>query len=382
MSKKSLIPSALVLLACLTPNEGQAREIFIPLQGYLTDAAGNPLTACTNDPGDPPAPAGCVDVYMEVRFQWFNYDGSTRLAVQQVPDLYLVNGFFEVRGYTSGWESQWFADAERAIFEIQFNGEILGPFDVGFVPYAAVALHAGGTLESRLVELETRLADLENRLKYVHLEVLDGVESMVVEGTNLHVRNALGGTANTDGRGNLIVGFAEHGISTRPRGGSHNLVVGQYHGWSTDAHSGLLVGRSNLISAPSTTAIGEGNKATADYASVCGGQENEASGQGAAISGGYYGIASGLRASISGGRSNRASGQESAVSGGDTNRTWGEASVVVGGGCERGGWRSRGRHRRCRQCPADALITVVGEASPSPRPQRYAAVRGRATSSG
>lgn len=138
-----------------------------------------------------------------------------------------------------------------------------------------------------------------------------------VSGANLHIVNGLGATNGdphdplfgagvTNGLGNLIVGYNELRIddfgnpSGNNRSGSHNIVVGQGHNFSS--FGGLVVGFHNTISGR--------------FASVSGGVRNTASGFAASVSGGNGNTASGFLASVSGGAGNRASGVAASVSGG------------------------------------------------------------------
>lgn len=122
---------------------------------------------------------------------------------------------------------------------------------------------------------------------------------VIVEECNLHIVNGLGQTNTTNGVGNLIIGYNETGGSSIPRNGSHNLIIGPEHAFSS--YGGLVVGAANEISGP--------------YASVCGGEDN---------------VAKGLAAAVSGGRGNLASGQDAVVSGGNENIASGNAATVSG----------------------------------------------------
>lgn len=131
---------------------------------------------------------------------------------------------------------------------------------------------------------------------------------------NLHI---LSGSGTTDGaangRGNLIVGYNETTGQTRT--GSHNLVVGRYHSYTSWA--GFVAGEANTVSAARS--------------SVLGGQSNAANGIASSIVGGYLSLASGEFSSIGGGVSNTAAGKFSVVSGGGANQANHQASTVSGG---------------------------------------------------
>ena len=113
------------------------------------------------------------------------------------------------------------------------------------------------------------------------------------DGCNVNVRSGGGDTfAAVNGLGNLVVGYNED-FGGNTRTGSHNVVIGAYHDYSS--YGGLVAGQENSISAPS--------------ASVTGGSLNTASGYNCVISGGQGNTASAGHASISGGANNVASGR-------------------------------------------------------------------------
>ena len=139
-------------------------------------------------------------------------------------------------------------------------------------------------------------------------------DDAVFESCNVHVRNGLDTTSTVNGSGNLIIGYNE-ATGGLPRGGSHNLVVGSEHSYSS--YGGLVAGFANAISGA--------------YASVSGGELNTASGPGSSVSGGAGNTASDVFTSVSGGLNNEASGNSSSVSGGDNNVASGELATVSGG---------------------------------------------------
>jgi hypothetical protein len=152
---------------------------------------------------------------------------------------------------------------------------------------------------------------------------------VIFEGCNVHIRSGAGATdAAVNGLGNLIVGYNEDGppgFEVDVRTGSHNLVVGRFHTYSS--FGGFVAGRNNAVSGPS--------------ASVSGGQDNTASGPYASVSGGLNNTASSIRASVSGGENNTASGFSASVSGGDGNTASGSLSSVSGGAAnEANGFRA------------------------------------------
>ena len=179
---------------------------------------------------------------------------------------------------------------------------------IPFSLYASSRSNAGGLAE-RVAELEAEVAELSAVLQFVYVEeeVINGLAGphWIIEGANVHVRSGSGltrdgcGPSDPDfpncesltGLGNLIVGYNERradrggGPDPNIRTGSHNLVVGREHIYSS--FGGFVAGQRNKI--------------TAWSASVTGGRNNEASGQASSVSGGHQNLASGGVASVSGG---------------------------------------------------------------------------------
>jgi hypothetical protein len=171
---------------------------------------------------------------------------------------------------------------------------------------------------------------------------------ILVEGANVHVRSGSGSTgdgcdednpncASLTGLGNLILGYNEPEPSQnlpvpRPVGrtGSHNLVVGSEHGFTS--FGGLVAGEVNAVTgAYSSVSGGRNNDASGMLSSVSGGHNNDASGALSSVSGGDSSEASGVLSSVSGGYNNHASGSRSSVSGGRNNEASGILSSVSGG---------------------------------------------------
>ncbi|NIO16639.1 MAG: hypothetical protein GTN70_06515 [Deltaproteobacteria bacterium] len=197
-------------------------------------------------------------------------------------------------------------------------------------------------LEGKIAELTQRVADLEAKLRFVSVstESISGLAGphMIFDGVNIHVRSGSGSTSDNiargeplSGLGNLVVGYNEIiPAAPMPRTGSHNLVVGPWHSFSS--YGGLIAGSNNKTSAPFASVTGGTyNVASGTQASVGGGSGNEASGNRSSISGGGNNMARGLYASISGGSQNEATSLNSSVSGGWGNVASGMFSCVSGG---------------------------------------------------
>jgi hypothetical protein len=142
-----------------------------------------------------------------------------------------------------------------------------------------------------------------------------GLPEVRITGANLRLVNGLRATATANGLGNLLVGYNEPRQGGNVETGSHNVVVGQGHNFSS--FGGLVVGRQNEISGA--------------FAAISGGFDNTASGASAAVSGGIFNRASGASAAVSGGHGNTASGHTAAISGGQANTASGFISSISGG---------------------------------------------------
>jgi hypothetical protein len=78
--------------------------------------------------------------------------------------------------------------------------------------------------------------------------------NVIFKGANIHIVSGSGSTnddGNPTGLGNLIIGYDEtgpHALDPGDRGGSHNLIIGTFHKFTTLAFGGLIAGSSNVIS--------------------------------------------------------------------------------------------------------------------------------------
>lgn len=127
-----------------------------------------------------------------------------------------------------------------------------------------------------------RVAALEDKLAMMAFDAV--ANEVVISGANLRIVNGLGDTGTTNGLGNLIVGY-NYGGAADKRTGSHNVVVGAGHNFSS--FGGLVVGGNNEISGRGAVVSGgNGNTSSGTDSSVSGGQNNTASGQFSSVSGG------------------------------------------------------------------------------------------------
>jgi hypothetical protein len=194
---------------------------------------------------------------------------------------------------------------------------------VGLTSALPAVLAQEETSEQGRRRLAQRVAALEQLLKHFSREK----NEIFITGANLHIINGLGSTDCFDeqnqqipdcpnGLGNLILGYNEQRpFDLNVRTGSHNVVVGEQHNFSSVG--GLVVGVFNEISG--------------EFASITGGGVNTASGTRSAVHGGLGNTASGMEAVVSGGQANTASELRSVVSGGVGNIARGIQSTVSGG---------------------------------------------------
>ncbi len=196
-------------------------------------------------------------------------------------------------------------------------------FLVVLIPVAESA-HKDG-MAARVAQLEAQVAEMEEILQFVYVEMeeINGLAGphWIIEGANVHVRSGSGGTRDhcwphqpgypnceiLTGLGNLIVGYNEFPLQRDPprlpstRTGSHNLVVGGHHSYSSFA--GFVAGGINNVVGPAASVCGgAGNRATGFASSVCGGAGNMALGDYSSVSGGRLNFASGEFSSVSGGQ--------------------------------------------------------------------------------
>lgn len=111
-----------------------------------------------------------------------------------------------------------------------------------------VTLRAFNQLKNSVNEVRDRVACVRTG---------SNAETFILEGCDVHVRNGAGQTDSVNGRGNLIVGYNSLGPVApveRARTGSHNLVVGDAHAWTS--HSGVLAGTNHKSTEARTALVG------------------------------------------------------------------------------------------------------------------------------
>ena len=146
-----------------------------------------------------------------------------------------------------------------------------------------------------------------------HLSIADGL--VLIEGANLQVVSGTGQThGEIHGKGNVIVGYNEDFANVKT--GSHNLVIGSYHNYSS--FGGLVAGYENSI--------------WGEFCTVTGGVFNTATDINCTILGGKNTLARGNMTTIVGGSGNESSGNESSILEGSNNIANETRSTVVGDG--------------------------------------------------
>jgi hypothetical protein len=233
-------------------------------------------------------------------------------------------------------------------------------------------------VERRIAALEAQIASLRGSIGDIEkaLTPLDGLQRCVrvIEGElaglpgphllftrcNVHVRSGeLATDGPVNGLGNLIVGYNEGrcsaidevGPSPDPsflvpclsdrecgggtcdfgeRTGSHNLVIGQQHEYSS--YAGIVGGRANALAAPEAgVTAGHTNRAEGRFSAVHGGVGNRSIGPASTVTGGRLNATHGAHSIVAGGLENDATGSHAAVLGGESNEASGRGSAVVAG---------------------------------------------------
>ena len=202
----------------------------------------------------------------------------------------------------------------------------------GAVDAGAVGGLEAAALLDRIDELEATIASLESQTAALE-DILAGVsrsgDTLLMEGLNVQIVNGSGYTSTANGLGNLIIGYNES--DGDDRSGSHFLVIGELHSYSTAA--GIVAGYDNTVSGGYYASVvgGSGNTSGEYYATVVGGQGNLASGPSSVVLGGRENTASNDWSMVSGGRDNTASGWYASVTGGQGNTAAGQYASVTAG---------------------------------------------------
>lgn len=187
------------------------------------------------------------------------------------------------------------------------------------VPFARYAVSAGSV--PAVTALTTRVATLESEVATLR-ELLAGVtreengNTLRFSGMNVQIVSGSGATDGTlNGRGNLIIGYNEALDNFLNQSGSHNLVVGRVHSFSS--WGGVIFGENNYTSAPSASVLGgSSNDAYAELSTVVGGAGNSTNGKWSVISSGQFNTTLGEYSSVLSGTANVANGPRVTTAGG------------------------------------------------------------------
>lgn len=169
-------------------------------------------------------------------------------------------------------------------------------------------------------------SDAQLLASYLFVDTVN--QAVVVSGANLVVRSGSGSTNDTNGLGNLIIGYNENGGLDRT--GSHNLVLGSFNGY--ESYGSIVGGQQNAVTAPfSVVLTGNLNTATNTYAVVNTGEFVEASGILSWVGTCFDCDVTGRRSAVVTGEFNASGAQSSAVLGGYGNTAAGNWGAIVGG---------------------------------------------------
>lgn len=223
------------------------------------------------------------------------------------------------------------------ISNISGNSSAISDLAVVIAANTSVIEDNTAAIEANAAGVSTNTSNItDNAGEILDLQTLTASMSLVADdlfftGVNVNVVSGSGTTDGTvNGLGNLIVGYNESDFGDPIRTGSHNLVVGPSHSYSS--YSGMVVGyRNSIQGAYSVVSGGQYNTASGDWSAVSGGGSNTASAEFATVQGGISNMARGRGSSVSGGNWNHADGYLATVSGGFQNAASGELSTVSGG---------------------------------------------------
>jgi hypothetical protein len=225
---------------------------------------------------------------------------------------------------------------------------LLGLLGIATLP--ALVAAAQGRVGARPLALTLEQREILAHMSLVYLDDGQGglAKTIRITGANVQLVNGLGATngnptlplsidgleTETNGLGNLIVGYAEPPKGSFDRTGSHSIVLGV-----TGSHSsfgGIVSGAGNRLEAPHASAIGgSGNQASGDYSVILSGALNEARGAHSAMLGGDFNLGSGDFATVLGGSRSLAFGRSATATGGYKSFALGDGSSVSGGSLNR-----------------------------------------------
>ena len=282
-------------------------------------------------------------------------------ATVRVADTRDVSGRVTAGSINDGWRAERKSSLWRACGLTMLCSVVSVGVLAALAPATALAAEGGvpgeiaalkkevAALQSQVEALQDQLAAVQsnNALKLGPFVSVDPHPknrvrgpNIIFKGANIHIVSGSGATDDNlshggtlTGLGNLIIGYDELLTGqVADRSGSHNLVIGMFHTFTSSAFGGLVAGELNTISAEAASVSGGvSNTASGQFASVSGGALNQATNFNASVSGGVNNTASGIDSSVSGGSLNHATGNTASVSGGALNEASIDSSSVSGG---------------------------------------------------
>jgi hypothetical protein len=202
------------------------------------------------------------------------------------------------------------------------------------LPTTLVCTDQCAALEERLAKLETLLA---------HVTIVG--DNLVLTGMNFQVVSGSGDTdGDTNGTGNIVIGYDESDDNNDQKDGSHNLIIGRFHSYEgyggivagednevTGASSSILGGTRNEVSGDGSVIVsGRESRVEADTSVIVAGENNVTKGRSCVITAGALNLCTGLAGLVDGGTANFCSGNGSVIGGG-SNRTLGSNNAWMAG---------------------------------------------------
>lgn len=382
MKKRSFVRLMVLILALLCSASVWAAGPFINYQGKLSAADGSPVN-------------GEVPMHFSIWDDATQTDPTTYLVWEEDQLVMVNNGVFTAQlGSETSFPSSVTFSTDQLYLEVVVNGSVLSPRSrITTSPAAfwsdqsgnaatlggynasafAVASHTHKDLELRIASLETLVANQQEQINLLlqtltpeelsqlstqfdqlstrvdqlettvaSRDVLDGLVPFVsvsgsdvkLTGANLVLQNGAGSTDTVNGTGNLVIGYNAPRDGTNDKTGSHNLVIGDGHVYSS--YGGFVAGEENSIMAPNASVVGGTfGVVEAELGTVLGGYKNHVEALYATVVGGYGNVvlSDGMAASILGGMSNRTSGLYSSIVSGVDNTIGadGAAAAIVSG---------------------------------------------------
>lgn len=211
---------------------------------------------------------------------WSDQSGNAATLDGQPPSNFAVNNHTHAYNEISGNTA--YIDGKIA----ELHDLILAQQEQINLLLTALTPEQLSALSTEFSQISTRLDQLETSVNGRNV-IDDLVPFLSVSGNdvfltnaNLNIQNGVGATDTVNGAGNLVLGYNALKATDNDRIGSHNLIIGDLHAYSS--YAGFVAGEENSILAP--------------YATIAGGQQNFVRSNYAAILGGYHNYIDGTHA--------------------------------------------------------------------------------------